>query len=162
MENTVKKTEKEKKVESVYVKLAEMQAEDILALPKFRANLIKQRSKRKQVYYRLSVEFHSLLKVDKTLQEKEFNLIVLERKMGMDKPIQGLLVPVRLIKGKTDTDREWYRYEMFVSKNFVMTGFFDQTDIALMKAGNIEFEWIESEERYDDELVNSFTIEDFE
>ena len=160
MENAVKK--QTVKVEKAYVKLSDMQAKNILALPSYRANLIKQRSKRRQVYYRLSVELHHLLKIERTLQEKEFNLIVLERKMLMDKPIQGLLIPVRLVKGKTSTDREWYRYEMFVSKNFVLTGFLDDTDVALMKAGSIDFNWIESEERFEDELVNTFSKEDYE
>lgn len=160
MENAVKK--QTVKVEKAYVKLSDMQANDILVLPRFRANLIKQKSKRRQVYYRLSVELHHLLKIERTLQEKEFNLIVIERKMLMDKPIQGLLIPVRLIKGKSTTDREWYRYEMFVSKNFVLTGFLDDTDIALMKAGGLKFHWVESDERFEDDLINTFSREDYE
>lgn len=161
METQKQKTDKEK-VEKVFVKLSEMQADDKNALPKFRANLLKTKSKRGQVYYRLSIELHELLKIDKTLQEKEFTLIVLERKLRMDLGIQGLAVAIRLIKGKTNTGRDWYRYEVFVSKSFTLTGFLDDTDIALMQAGNIKLSWVDSPEKIDDDMINVFSKEDFE
>ena len=145
-----------------YVKLSEMTASDKLALPRFKAEVIKRKSKRGQIQYKLIVELHPLLKIERILLEKHFNLIVLERKLNFHLPIQSLIIPVRLIKGKSNTDRDWYRYEFFVSKSFTLNAFFDEADIALIRAGDIKLDFILSDEKYSDDVVNAFNDEDFE
>lgn len=164
METQKQDAKKEIKKEGVaeYVKLSEMSKEDILALPVYRANLIKQKSRRGQVYYRLVIELHPLLKIEKRggLSETEFNLICLERKLSFDLPIQGISVPVRLVRGKSESGKEWARFECFVSRNFVFKDFLDQTELALIKAGNFDLPFIDSPEKVtDEEIYQAFNID---
>jgi len=165
MEKVIEKKEASKtndvKVNAEYVKLADMVGKDILALPRFNGNLVKEKSKRGKLYYKLVVEIDPLLKIERTLLEKEFNLIVLERKLRNDLPIQGFVVPVRLLSGKSDKDREWFRYEFFVSKNFTINEFFDSTDVALIHAANLKLDFIKSNEKFSDDLITMFNDEDF-
>lgn len=153
METQKQDVKVEKKNVAEYVKLSEMSKEDILALPVYRANLIKQKSRRGQVYYRLVIELHPLLKIEKRggLSETEFNLICLERKLSFDLPIQGISVPVRLVRGKSESGKEWARFECFVSKSYVFKDFISQTELALIKAGDLDLPFIDSPEKIDDE-----------
>lgn len=157
METTLKQDVKkvEKKSVAEYVKLSEMSKEDILALPVYPGNLIKQKSRRGQVYYRLVIQLHPLLKVEKRggLSETEFNLIVLERKLSFDYPIQNISVPGRLIRGVSETGREWFRYEFFVSKNYVFKDFFNGAEMALIKVGNLDLPFIDSPEKISEEEI---------
>lgn len=156
----VKKVKKENVAE--YVKLSEMSKEDILSLPVYSANLVKQKSRRGQVYYRLVIQLHPLLKIEKRggLTETEFNLIVLERKLSFDVPIQGISVPGRLIKGMSESGREWFRFELFISKSYRYCDFLSNAEMALIKAGNLDLPFIDSPEKIDDEeLYQAFDID---
>lgn len=147
--------------EQSYVKKSEMTGEDILKLPKFNANLIKQKTRRGQVQFKIVVQLDELLKKEVYLNEVQFNLIVLERKLNANLPIQHLIVPVRLIKGVSTNNREWKRYEFFVTKNVILSGFFDQYEVALIDVGKLNLDFIISDEKIEDELINVFNEEDF-
>lgn len=167
MENTVKKTANEAvksevvKQPQIYVKVSEMTGNEINALPRANATLNKTKSKRGNVFYQLVVQLNPLLKITRTITENEFNLIVLERKLSMEQPTQHLIIPFRLLKGQTITDREWYRYEFFVSKNHRINDFFNQTETAIIKVGDLKLNFINSDEKYQDELVLNYNEEDF-
>lgn len=147
--------------EQSYVKKSEMKAEDILKLPKFNANLVKQKNRRGQVQFKIVVQLDELLKKEVYLNEVMFNLIVLERKLNANLPIQHLIVPVRLVKGVSTNGRDWKRYEFFVTKNVILTGFFTQHEVALIEVAKLNLDFIVSDEKIEDELINVFNEEDF-
>lgn len=166
MEKSVEKQTSKKEVvaeksEKSYVKRSEMTGEDILKLPKFNANLVKQKSRRGQVQFKLVVQLDELLKKEVYLNEVQFNLIVLERKLNANLPIQHLIVPVRLVKGVSVNGLEWKRYEFFVTKNVVLTGFFTNYEVALIDVAKLNLDFIVSDEKIEDELINVFNEEDF-
>lgn len=147
--------------EQSYVKKSEMTGEDILKLPKFNANLIKQKNRRGNVQFKIVVQLDELLKKEVYLNEVMFNLIVLERKLNANLPIQHLIVPVRLVKGVSTNGRDWKRYEFFVTKNVILTGFFTQHEVALIEVAKLNLDFIVSDEKIEDELINVFNEEDF-
>lgn len=151
-----------KAVESnVYVKLSDMEAKDILALPRYNGNLVKTKTRRGQIQYKIIIQLDPLLKIERYISETEFNLVVLERNLRFELPIQHLIIPGRLIAGTSVNNRDWKRYEFFVSKNLVLTNFFAQHEVALIYAAKLQLEFIKSDEKYDDELITVFNEEDF-
>lgn len=164
MEKAIEKQIVKKEVvvaEGSYVKKSEMTGEDILKLPKFNANLIKQKTRRGQVQFKIVVQLDELLRKEVYLNEVQFNLIVLERKLNSNVPIQHLIVPVRLVQGVSVNGRNWKRYEFFVTKNVVLSGFFNHHEVALIDVAKLNLDFITSDEKIEDELINVFNEEDF-
>lgn len=163
MEKVIEKKETSKKedvkVDAKYVKASEMTKEDIDKLPRFIGSLVKTKSKRGQIYYSLVVQLDPLLSITKRIDTTPYNLIVTKRELSFDKPIQYLEIPVRLIKGISDTGKQWYRYEFYICGNVRFSDFFNDMEIALIEAAKIQLKFIESPDKFDDELINAFNEE---
>lgn len=155
MTQNEKTTKKEKVVEVIgavgnstqkneYVRMSEMKQEDILKLPKYKANVIKNKSKRGNVYYELHVVLERRLTITKRLTETEFYLIVGYRGISEDKPIQTIDVWCRFVEGENETTGLWKRYEIYVCKALTLSGWFDEKQIALMDVCKIELPFIKS------------------
>lgn len=129
-----------------YVKFREMQGDNILKLKTFPANVVKTQSKRKNMFYTLTVKLHNLLKLEIRLSELEYDLIVAYRGLSGNRPIETLDVWVRLIEGVRagDETEKWKRYEVFVCNSVLFEGFFNDQQLAMIKVAKIELPFMQS------------------
>lgn len=154
------KSDNGKSTPKEYVKMRDMQEKDITQLPKFPANVLKNKSKRGNIFYELSVRLNRLLTVRIPLNDIEFYLITKLRGLSEDKPIQTIDVWCRLVEGFTENGVNWKRYEVYVCKDVVFDKWFTDQEKTLMDVAKIELPFIKSEIKIDNS--NDYELDDEE
>lgn len=137
-----KKVGKSTQVE--YVKMSDMSQDDIFKLPKFQANVIKNKSKRGNIFYELHIRLDRVLTITKRLTETDYYLIVGYRGISEEKPIQTIDVWCRFVEGENESTGTWKRYEIYVCKALTISDWFNDKEIALMDVAKINLPFIKS------------------
>lgn len=171
-EVTSKKASKEleSKIESKlsekndYVLFKNMNAEEIRKLDRVRIEIVKNKNKKGNIYYQITVKFSdrllvTVLNVTSTLYYLIIDRLKLEDKVG----IHTLISYCRVLKGQKEESEEWARFELFITDEVKIKQFFSNSEWALFKKeimrGALKISVVDSEAKLsEDEVDDMFDL----
>ena len=146
-----------KKIE--YVPFRDLKLDEIKKLPTVLVKLEKLSSNNFGESVKLTIEFHSMFKKiirkDKIIDIRKYNLILLQRKdLSQDEDIHLLKLPVRYFqRHDVEGNIKYRRFEVMFTRKVVISDFFDFTDEDIISELDLKLDFKE-----DKDSTSEFTM----
>lgn len=157
MENKLLNKEVEVKVNEFKGKF-ELSDEEIKKLPVLRVKLVRTTSKKGNVFHSCIVRFNDYKKPMSRIEDKKYNIALLENKVSLERDEFVKDCHVRFSKGfSTKNKKDYYIYDVFFSKSIRFSFFLDELDLKEFELMNIKFNFIDrgNIDDFESDLYNS-------